>query len=106
MEKIKISKDNDLDQEKFVENNESIYEAIMVISKRSRQVSKKNHEEFDKIYQEREAEKKAIAEAGNNNNQKPTIILPKYEKPYRVAMTELLNEELDFGYIKLADINK
>ena len=97
--------DRGISQEQFEEET-NIYEAVMIIGQRMRQIERKNAREFDKIRNaimddrtEKEYNKEFVAEINVDD-------LPVFPKAIRVSMNEMLNEQLEWEYediIKLED---
>jgi len=90
--------DRKISQEQFQEKTNNIYEAVMIIGHRMRQIERKNSREFDKLRNsildertEKEYNKEYVAEIIDQE-------LPVFPKAIRVAMNEMLNDELDFEY--------
>ncbi|HXK49194.1 MAG TPA: hypothetical protein PKW56_01885 [Clostridiales bacterium] len=89
--------DRGISQEQFEEET-NIYEAVMIIGQRMRQIERKNAREFDKIRNaimddrtEKEYNKEFVAEINVDD-------LPVFPKAIRVSMNEMLNEQLEWEY--------
>ena len=102
--KWEIEKDDrKITQETFTNKCESIFEAVMVIGNRARQIEKNNREEFEEKKREilDELREREIIEPTEDTED----YLPKFEKPVRTAMTELLNDELEVDYEDVTKID-
>jgi hypothetical protein len=89
--------DRKVSQEQF-ECDGNIYEAVMVIGHRMRQIERRNAREFEKIRNsmiddrsEKEYNKEFVAEINVDD-------LPVFPKAIRVAMNDMLNKELESEY--------
>ncbi len=89
--------DRAISQEQFEEET-NIYEAVMIIGQRMRQIERKNAREFDKIRNaimddrtEKEYNKEFVAEINVDD-------LPVFPKAIRVSMNEMLNGQLEWEY--------
>lgn len=89
--------DRGISQEQFEEET-NIYEAVMIIGQRMRQIERKNAREFDKVRNaimddrtEKEYNKEFVAEINVDD-------LPVFPKAIRVSMNEMLNEQLEWEY--------
>jgi len=107
MEKVKMDKkydtvsdrdDRKISQEQFEDKSVNIYEAVMVLGHRMRQIERKNAKEFEKLRNsildertEKEYNKEYVAEIIDQD-------LPVFPKAIRVCMNEMLNDELDYDY--------
>lgn len=85
-------------QEELSAKAESIYEAIMVISKRTKQIRRENREDFEKTKRELYG---GEPEPDRNNFNDNEIELPKYERAERVAIDEFLKDKLKYEYIDI-----
>lgn len=90
--------DRKISQEQFEDKAINIYEAIMVIGNRMRQIERRNAKEFEKLRNsildertEKEYNKDYIAEIIDQD-------LPVFPKAIRVSMNEMLNDELEYEY--------
>jgi len=90
--------DRKISQEQFEAKTNNIYEAIMIIGHRMRQIERRNAKEFEKLRNsildertEKEYNKEYVAEIIDQE-------LPVFPKAIRVSMNEMLNDELDFDY--------
>lgn len=97
--------DRKISQEHLTEKTQSIFEAIMVIGKRARQISEKNRREFDDI-RKRIIEDKKEREQKRDYYSEPLEELPKFSKPERLALRELIDNELDFEYADITKIDR
>ncbi|HQO09357.1 MAG TPA: DNA-directed RNA polymerase subunit omega [Clostridiales bacterium] len=99
--KFEIINDRDdrkVSQEQFEEKSTNIYEAVMVLGHRMRQIERKNSKEFEKLRNsildertEKEYNKEYVAEIIDRD-------LPVFPKAIRVSMNEMLNDELEYDY--------
>lgn len=102
-EQPQVEKDmRKITQEELAAKADSIYEAVMVVANRARQLRRENKESFEKI------KKELYEERGDMDRSyfDDTIDLPKYERPERVAIHELLEDKLDYEYIDIAKASK
>lgn len=101
---IEVEKDDrKICQEHFQDRTESIFEAIMVIGARARQINRENKDVFEELKKEG-SEMFLENEYSTDPVQKEDNDLPKFPKPERLAIKELLNNELDFKYDEISDI--
>jgi DNA-directed RNA polymerase subunit K/omega len=107
MEKQKIEKkfeiiddrdDRKVSQEQFEDISNNIYESVMILGHRMRQIERKNAREFDKI-------RSSIIDERSDKEYKNEVIaeileedLPVFPKAIRQCMNEMLNNELDWEY--------
>ncbi len=98
--------DRKICHEHFQGKTESIFEAIMVIGTRARQINRENKEEFDELLNNDKDDSEMFTDASDYDmhSRNAKADLPKYPKPERVAIKELLNDELDFRYEEISDI--
>ncbi len=89
--------DRKISQEQF-EDEGNIYESIMVIGQRMRQIERRNAREFEKVRNsmiddrtEKEYNKEFVSEISVED-------LPVFPKAIRVSMNEMLNKELEWEY--------
>ena len=101
---IEVEKDDrKICQEHFQDRTESIFEAIMVIGARARQINRENKDVFEDLKKE-DPEMFLENEYEVDSMQKENKDLPKFPKPERLAIKELLNDELEFKYNEISDI--
>jgi len=84
---------------------ESVFEAIMVIGKRTRQINEKNKKDFEDVRRrivegKRDKEKKKDMFVADNEE------LPKFEKSERLALHEFLDGKLEHDYHDLTKIEE
>jgi hypothetical protein len=90
--------DRKVSQEQFEDISNNVYESVMILGHRMRQIERRNAREFDKI---RSA---LIDDRTDKEYKNETIIeileedLPVFPKAIRQCMNELLNSELDWEY--------
>jgi len=86
-----------------VGNCESIFEAIMVIGKRTRQINEKNKKDFEDV-------RRRIVEGKRDKEKKKDMFvsdseeLPKFEKSERIALHEFFDGKLEHDYHDLTKI--
>lgn len=78
---------------KFTDDSDNIYEAIMVIAKRARKIGADQKFEIEKILSVLEAEEDNEQEVGKSRENSLEM-----EKPTVIAIRELLDGELEFEY--------
>ena len=83
-------------EEDFTSKTHNIYEAILVMGQRARQINQHQKEELDKIHEEYQAEM-ALTEA-----EEPEEILniPSYRKPTILAVEEMLKGKIVYNYLE------
>ncbi len=89
--------DRRVSQEQY-EADGNIYETVMILGQRMRQIERKNSREFEKIRNamiddrsEKEYNKEYVADIAVED-------LPVFPKAIRVSMNEMLNKELEWEY--------
>jgi len=89
--------DRVISQEQFEEET-NIYEAVMILGQRMRQIERRNAKEFDKVRNaimddrtEKEYNKEFVADINVDD-------LPVFPKAIRVSMNDMLNKELEWEY--------
>ena len=103
-EQPQVEKDiRKITQEELAAKADSIYEAVMVVSRRARQIRRVNRESFEKV-------KKELGD-DRSDSEKPyfsdeEIDLPKYERPERVAIHEFLDDKLKYEYVDISKADK
>ena len=96
--------DRKISQEHFEEKTNNIYEAVMILGQRMREIERKNAREFEELRNsfldersEKEYSKEYIPEMNEED-------LPVFPKAIRVAMNEMLNDELEWEYEDLTKL--
>jgi DNA-directed RNA polymerase omega subunit len=90
--------------EDFLEGTSSIYEAVLVIAKRARQISEMQKRLIDRHLGQTEMLEQAAARARAEESDdvvEPEPIdrpVPKYEKPVVLSMREMAEHKVDFHY--------
>jgi len=84
---------------------DSIFEAIMVVGKRTRQINEKNKKDFEDVRRrivegKRDKEKKKDMFSGDMEE------LPKFEKAERIALHEYLDGKLEHEYHDVTKIDE
>ena len=89
--------DRVISQEQFEEET-NIYEAVMILGQRMRQIERRNAKECDKVRNaimddrtEKEYNKEFVADINVDD-------LPVFPKAIRVSMNDMLNKELEWEY--------
>ncbi|MBU4487296.1 MAG: DNA-directed RNA polymerase subunit omega [Candidatus Delongbacteria bacterium] len=97
-EMINDKDDRKISQEQFEDMTDNIYETIMIIGHRMRQIERRNAREFEKIRSaiiddrtEKEYNKEYVSEIIDQD-------LPVFPKAIRVSLNEMLNNELEWEY--------
>lgn len=104
MEKIYDKDDRKISQEQLEHKTDNIYESIMVLGKRIRQIEKKNNEEFEKLRNELMDEKSESEYTRDYFSDSIEEDLPVFPKSIRVAIDEMMNDDLDYEYEAMKDI--
>ena len=104
MEKIYDKDDRKISQEQLEHKSENIYESIMILGKRIRQIEKANNEEFERLRNELINEKADGEYTRDYFSDSIEEDLPVFPKAIRVAIDEMMNDKLDFQYEDLKDI--
>ncbi|NOR45372.1 MAG: hypothetical protein GQ534_07275 [Candidatus Delongbacteria bacterium] len=104
MEKTYDKDDRKISQEQLEHKSENIYESIMILGKRIRQIEKANNEEFERQRNQLINEKADGEYVRDYFSDSIEEDLPVFPKAIRVAIDEMMNEKLDFGYEDLKDI--
>ncbi|PID29410.1 MAG: hypothetical protein CR982_02850 [Candidatus Cloacimonadota bacterium] len=99
--RFKIEKDDrKIGQEHISQNASTVYEAIMVIAKRARDVENFQKRELDK-------EIEALADKTDVTfTEDLKADLPKYDKSERVAIHEFLDNHLEYKYEDITKLKK
>ncbi|MDD3044710.1 MAG: hypothetical protein PHF33_04520 [Candidatus Delongbacteria bacterium] len=89
--------DRKVSQEQFEEET-NIYEAVMILGQRMRQIERRNAREFEKVRNammddrtEKEYNKEFVADINVDD-------LPVFPKAIRLCMNNMLNDELEWEY--------
>lgn len=89
--------DRKVSQEQFEEET-NIYEAVMILGQRMRQIERRNAREFEKVRNammddrtEKEYNKEFVADINVDD-------LPVFPKAIRLCMNDMLNDELEWEY--------
>ena len=104
MEKTYSKDDRKISQEQLEHKSENIYESIMILGKRVRQIEKANNEEFEKSRNELIEEKDSGEYTRDYFSHSLEEDLPVFPKAIRVAIDEMMNEKLDFGYEEISEM--
>ena len=104
MERIYDKDDRKVSQEQLEDKAESIYEAIMVLGKRIRQIEKSNNEEFEKLKNELMDEKDKAEYTRDYFSKSIEEELPVFPKAIRVAIDEMISDKLEFGYEDISEM--
>ncbi|MBN2790569.1 MAG: DNA-directed RNA polymerase subunit omega [Candidatus Delongbacteria bacterium] len=104
MEKIYDKDDRKISQEQLEEKSDNIYETIMVLGKRIRQIEKANNEEFEKLRNELMDERSESEYTRDYFSDSAEEDLPVFPKAIRVSIDEMLNDKLEFEYEAMKDI--
>lgn len=98
-------KTEDYFPEDFIEGNAaSIYEAVLVIAKRARQISELQKRQIDRHLGQTEMLEQAAARARTEDSDdyvEPEPIdrpVPRFEKPVLLSMGEMKEQKIEFGY--------
>ena len=97
--------DRKISQEQFEDISDNIYEAIMVLGHRMREIERNNAEQFQEIKEEMMDER---AEKEYSREYFAEVIeddLPVFPKSIRVSMHEMLNDELEYNYEDVTKID-
>lgn len=91
--------------EDFLEGTSSIYEAVLIIARRARQVGELQKRQIDRHLGQTEileqAAARARAEDSDDVLEPPEPIdrpVPKFDKPVVIAMREMKDHNIDFNY--------
>lgn len=91
--------------EDFLENTEDVYQAVMVIAKRARQISELQKRLIDRHLGQTEMLEQAAARArsedSDDNLPEPEPIdrpVPRFPKPVELSMQEMREQKIDFRY--------
>ncbi len=96
--------DRKVSQEQYENKCGNIYECVMVIGQRMREIERRNSEEFEKVRNEFIDEK---TDKEYKNEFIPDIDeedLPVFPKAIRQSMNEMLNDELEWEYEDLTKL--
>ena len=104
MEKTYDKDDRKVSQEQLEHKSENIYESIMILGKRIRQIEKANNEEFERLRNELMDEKANSEYTRDYFSDSIEEELPVFPKAIRVAIDEMMTDKIDFGYEDLKDI--
>jgi DNA-directed RNA polymerase subunit K/omega len=83
-------------KEDFTERTNNIYEAILVMGLRARQINQHQKDELDKIHEEYQAEL-ALTE---NEEPEEVLNIPSYRKPTIMAVEEMLQGKIVYNYLE------
>ena len=106
-EKINIIEDRDdrkVSQEQYENKCGNIYECVMVIGQRMREIERKNAEEFERArnsYIDERTDKEYRNEFVSDIHEDD---LPVFPKAIRQSMNEMLNDELEWEYEDLTKL--
>ena len=104
MEKTYDKDDRKISQEQLEHKSENIYESIMILGKRIRQIEKANNEEFERLRNELINEKADGEYVRDYFSDSIEEDLPVFPKAIRVAIDEMMNDKIDFHYEDMKDI--
>ena len=104
MEKTYDKDDRKISQEQLEHKSDNIYESIMILGKRIRQIEKANNEEFDKLRNELMDEKSDSEYTRDYFSDSIEEDLPVFPKSIRVAIDEMMKDNLDYEYEAMKDI--
>lgn len=83
-------------KEDFANRTNNIYEAILVMGLRARQINQHQKDELDKIHEAYQAEL-ALTE---NEEPEESLNIPSYRKPTIMAVEEMLNGKITYNYLE------
>ncbi len=82
-------------KEDFQDLSDNIYEAILVMGLRARQINQHQKEELDKIHEEYQAEM-ALTES----EEPEELNIPHFTKPTLLSLREMLGKKIDYRYLE------
>ena len=83
------------DLEKFSDN---IYEAIIVIAKRAKQINEEQKRQIEKLVGTEDMESTMGEEENSKNEAEPNYV--KFPKPTRLALEEFLQGKIKYEYLE------
>jgi hypothetical protein len=104
MEKIYDKDDRKISQEQLEHKTDNIYESIMVLGKRIRQIEKANNEEFEKLRDSLMNEQSESEYTRDYFSDSIEEELPVFPKSIRVAIDEMMQDKLDYKYEEMKDV--